>query len=131
MKKEMKKGSNVGKVIAVGAGVAALSAAAYVLFGPKGKENRNKISGWAIKMKGEIIEKLEEAKEITEPIYNKIVDEVSTRYASSGISKDQVHAVVGELRKHWKSMMKDAKAKGGKKAGAVKKKVAAVKKKTR
>lgn len=63
MKKESQV-KNVGKAVAVGAGIAALSAAAYVLFGPEGKKNRKVIRGWAIKMKGEVIEKLENAKRL-------------------------------------------------------------------
>ncbi len=42
MAKTTKKGSGVGKAIAIGAGVAALSAAAYLLMGPDGKSLDNK-----------------------------------------------------------------------------------------
>ena len=59
MAKKIVSTSGVGKVVAVGAGIAALSVAAYMLFGPNGKKNKKAIKGWAIKMKGEIIEKLE------------------------------------------------------------------------
>ena len=62
-KKTNKKGLSAGAVVGIGATVAALGAAAYVLFGPEGKKNKKIIRGWAVKMKGEIIEKLEEAKE--------------------------------------------------------------------
>jgi len=112
----MKKNQNnkAGKVLgaAVGAvaGVAALSAAAYVLFGAEGKKHRKQIKGWAVKMKGEIIEKFEEAKEVTEPMYNKVVDEVASKYAKTkGVNEKEVKAIVADLRKHWKSLMKDAK----------------------
>ncbi|MDQ3076034.1 MAG: hypothetical protein M3Q34_02805 [bacterium] len=125
MAKVTNKKNNVGKVLAVGAGVAALSAAAYVLFGPEGKNNRKKIQGWAVKMKGEIIERMEESKELTESVYNQIVDEVSAKYAvAKGVTKEEVQSVVGELRKHWKMLVRDTKPKV---QGAKKKAVAKVK----
>jgi len=105
-------GMSAGAMVGIGASVAALSAAAYVLFGPDGKKNRKAIRSWAVKMKGEIIEKFEEAKEITEPMYHKIIDDVKAKYSEMpNINKEELEAVVAEVRKHWKTMMKDAKPK--------------------
>lgn len=116
MSKKVNQKVEAGKVAAGVAGVAALSAAAYLLFGPEGKKNRKKISGWAVKMKGEIIEKFEDLKEVTEPMYNKVVDEVSSKYAKAkNLSAEEVAEVVGEIKKHWKSLVKDAKGKKTKK----------------
>ena len=68
IKKTVKKsGLSAKEVIGIGAGVAALSAAAYMLFGPNGKKNQKALRGWAVKMKGEIIEKFEEAKKTLDP----------------------------------------------------------------
>lgn len=107
MKKQNKKKSNVGKMIVVGAGVAALSAAAYLLYGPDGKKNKKIIRSWVLKMKGDIIEKFEEAKEVTEPLYHKIVDEISAKYMKTkGVSQEEVNKVVAELRKNWKAATK-------------------------
>lgn len=120
MAKATNKKVNVGKALGVGAGIAALSAAAYLLFGPEGNKNRKKIKGWAVKMKGEIIEKLEEVKEVTEPVYNKIIDEVGAKYAKAkGLTEQEVKDAVAELKKHWKNMAKAKKP--AKKAGAKKK----------
>lgn len=111
MKKESQV-KNIGKAVAVGAGIAALSAAAYVLFGPEGKKNRKAIRGWAIKMKGEVIEKLENAKEITEPIYHDIVNKVSEKYAKvKSVNPEELAKAVEDLRKQWKNMVRDAKPK--------------------
>lgn len=112
MSKKVNQKVGAGKVVAGVAGVAALSAAAYMLFGPAGKKNRKKISGWAVKMKGEIIEKFEDMKEITEPMYHKVVDEISSKYAKAkNVSADEIAEVVSEIKKHWKSLVKDAKGK--------------------
>lgn len=110
MTKKSNDTSNVGKVIAAGATVAALTAAGYILFGPDGKKNRRKINSWAIKMKGDIIEKFEEAKELTEPVFHSIVDEIAKKYEErKEVSKEELVELVAEMKKHWKDMARDAK----------------------
>jgi gas vesicle protein len=109
----MAKKSNaggVGKALVVGAGVAVASAAAYLLMGPEGKKNRKQIKGWTIKMKGEMIEKLEGLKEVTEPMYHKIVDDISAKYAKlRDVDQADVEQVVDEVKRHWKALVKDSK----------------------
>lgn len=108
--------TSVGKVVAIGAGVAAVSVAAYMLFGPNGKKNQKTVKGWAIKMKGEIIEKLELVKDITAPVYEKIVSEVAEKYAKlKHIDAADIEAEVATLRKHWKAMTKPKAKKSVKK----------------
>jgi len=105
-----KKGMGASGAVAVGVTVAAMSAAAYLLFGPEGKKNRKIIRGWSVKMKGEIIEKFEKAKDLTEPVYHSIVDQVSAKYAKmKDIDADELSKVVADIRKHWKSVSKDGK----------------------
>jgi len=103
MKKNKK--SNVGKVVAVTAGLAALAAAGYFFLGPKGKQNRKAARGWMIKMKGEVIEKMEALKNISENEYHKIVDTAAKAYISSG-GKKEVEKLAKELKSHWKSISK-------------------------
>lgn len=111
-KKGNKKGVSAGEVVGVGAGIAALAAASYILFGPQGKKNRKAIKGWTVKMKGEIIEKLEEAKEITEPVYHNIVDTIKAKYEKAkNVDQEDVDEVVAEIKKHWKALVKDSKPK--------------------
>jgi hypothetical protein len=103
----MKKSKNNSgaKILAVGAGAVALAAAGYYLFGPNAQKNRKNIKGWMIKMKGEIVEKLEMAKEISEPIYQQIVDAAAAKYLTAGsIAKEDVQRLAGELKKQWKSI---------------------------
>jgi hypothetical protein len=120
--------SGVGKAVAVGAGVAVLSVAAYMLFGPNGKKNQKAIKGWSIKMKGEIIEKLELAKDITAPVYEKVISEVAAKYAKlKNINTEDLEAEVLNLKKHWKSLTKSKVKKVAKKV--VKKAVKKVAKK--
>ncbi|KKU80602.1 MAG: hypothetical protein UY07_C0039G0005 [Parcubacteria group bacterium GW2011_GWA1_47_8] len=119
MAKEKSSKGSAGTIITIGAGIAALTAAAYVMFGPEGKKNRKKITGWAVKMKGEIIEKLESAKEITEPVYHQIVNTVAAKYGKlKNINQEDLENTVEEIRKQWKHMAKAAqpKKKAAKKA---------------
>lgn len=111
-KKVNKKGISTKTVVGIGAGVAALSAAAYVLFGPQGKKNQKIIRSWAVKMKGEIIEKFENAKELTEPVYHSIIDNAEAKYAKlKNVDKEELAATVAEIKKHWKSLKKEVSSK--------------------
>jgi hypothetical protein len=117
MKDTSKKGMSTGAMVGVGATIAAVSAAAYLLFGPEGKKNRKVAKGWAIKMKGEIIEKFEEAKELSEPAYQAIIDQVQEKYANvKNVDKAELAALVADIRKHWKAIAKSAKGSKVKKA---------------
>lgn len=107
-----KKGSSVKAAIGIGAGVAALSAAAYMLFGPDGKKNRKIIKGWSVKMKGEIIEKFEEAKELTEPVYHQIVDAAKAKYAKlKNVDQADLDQVISEIKKNWNVLKRDVSGK--------------------
>lgn len=101
------EGTSTGTVVAVGAGVIALAAASYFFFGPEGKKNRNNLRGWMVKMKGEIIEKMEGAKEMTEAAYEKLVDAVAMKYAKTGkISEQEIRLFASVLKQQWKGIVK-------------------------
>lgn len=104
-KQTSKKGLSAGTMAEIGAGVAALSAAAYVLFGPDAKKNRKVIRGWAVKMKGEIIEKFENAKELTEPVYHDIIDKAHAKYSKfKNVDQKELTSLVADIKKHWKAI---------------------------
>lgn len=97
----------VTKIAALGAGVAALATASYYFFGPEGKKNRDNLKSWMIKMKGEIIEKMEAAKEVSEEVYSKIVDTVAKKYAKSGkVGEEEIIAFAEVLKSQWKGITK-------------------------
>ncbi len=106
------KNNYSGQIAAAGFTVAALTAGAYLMFGPDAAKHRKKVKGWAIKMKGEIIEKMEAAQEVSEPMYHKIVDQVAAKYAKlKDVDKDELMAVVEDVRKQWNKIHKQAKPK--------------------
>jgi hypothetical protein len=127
MKKDMnKKGMSAGGVVAIGAGVAALAAASYYFFGPEGKKNQKKMKGWMIKMKGEIIDKMEDAQDMTESAYHAIVDTVSSAYQkSSKVAATDVADYVAVLKKQWKGISGSLKKPAKKTASKVVKKAGA------
>ncbi len=104
MQKKTNKASVV-KYAVIGASLAGLAATAYFFFGPKGKKHRQHAKAWAIKMKGDVVEKLEKAREITEPVYREIIDTVAKEYKKGKkASQPEIVALANDLKKHWKSM---------------------------
>lgn len=103
--------SNTVKIAVIGAGLAGLAAAAYFFLGPKGKKHRQHAKEWAIKMKAEVVKKLQTAKEITEPIYREIIDTVAKEYKKGKkASQPEIDALAVDLKKHWQSISKLALA---------------------
>ncbi len=112
--KAQNKSSDVGVAVGVAAGVAAIAAAGYFLFGPNGKNNRKVIKGWTVKMKGEVLEKIEKLKDITPEMYNAIIDEVAAKYAKlKHINGEEIAMVTTDLKKYWRVISRDVKAKQG------------------
>ncbi|MDP3661760.1 MAG: hypothetical protein Q8R17_02845 [bacterium] len=99
----------VGLELAVlGAGIAGLAAGAYFFFGPKGKKHQRHTKAWAIKMKGDVVAKLERAKAVTKPLYHQIIDSVAKKYEKGmQVSRDEVHALAADLKKHWKILSRE------------------------
>ncbi len=107
----MKKKSTEGtarKVATVGAGVAALAAAGYFFLGPKGKKNQKATRAWMIKMKGDVVEKLESVQDVSKDAYDTIVDSVGGAYEAVADNKDEVRELATELKSHWKSISERA-----------------------
>jgi len=112
MKKKINSLKGV-KLAVIGASVAALAATTYFFFGPKGKIHQRHAKAWAIKMKGEVIGRLENAKDVTEDKYHDIIDSVAKGYVkNSKIAKSEVDLLVKDLKQHWKTISKSAKSAG-------------------
>ncbi len=112
MKKETK---NVAVAASFAVGLAALVASGYFIFGPHGKNNRKQIKGWSLKMKGDVLERLEKLKDVTPEVYNAIIDEVSAKYGKlKSVSDVEVAEIATDLKKHWRAISRDLKAKENK-----------------
>lgn len=110
MKKKTNSVQKGVKLAALGAGIAAIAATTYFFFGPKGKMHQKHAKAWVIKMKGDIVEKLENAKDITEDVYHDIINAVAKDYSrDSRIIKAELNSLVQDLKKHWKTISRSAK----------------------
>ncbi|MEA3306204.1 MAG: hypothetical protein U9Q34_00275 [Elusimicrobiota bacterium] len=96
------------KIIRAGVGIAALAAASsYFLYGKKGNKNREAIAGWTLKMKGEVLEKMEKIKDLNEDKYYKLVDDVAVKYKRvKSVSATELKHMVKELKAGWAHIKK-------------------------
>lgn len=109
--KTKKNGSNAVGLAVLGASLAGLATTAYFFLGPKGQKNQKHAKAWAIKMKEDVVEKLEKAKEISEPVYNEIIDSVAKEYEKNKkAGHGEIGSIVEDLKKHWKTISKIAKS---------------------
>jgi len=99
------------KMIGAGVALAAIAAAAtYFLTGKRGAENREKISVWTLKMKGEVLEKMKKIKDIDKEKYHALVDEVAKRYERVGrVSAAEMKHLTEEVKNAWTHISKQLK----------------------
>lgn len=111
MKKNINHGSGKMKLFVLGASLAGL-AAAYFFLGPKNKKNLENTKSWAIKMRGDVIEKLEQVRDISEAVYGGIIDSVATKYEKSLKSNSkEIRELAQDLKTHWRVISKSVEAK--------------------
>ncbi|MEZ4200813.1 MAG: hypothetical protein R3B69_04540 [Candidatus Paceibacterota bacterium] len=120
-KKTTKKQSLSGSekaMLGVGLTAAAVAAAGtYFLLGSKdAAKNRQKLKGWMLKAKGEVLEALEAAEAMTEEEYHELVDMAAATYSKvKGASKTDIAAFRKEMKDHWHKIEKSAVVKKAKK----------------
>ena len=127
--------STISKNQAVGIGIgltaaAVAAAGTYFLYGSKNAaKNRKAVKSWTLKAKAEVLEKIEQAKEMTQEEYEQLIDTVSTTYAGvKDASKADLSTFKKEMKEHWRSIAKTAAPKKKAAKKAVKKAAAPVKK---
>lgn len=104
MAKKQTNSSGAGALVGLAA-LAAVAAGGYFLYGKDGAKNRKKIKGWTLKAKGEVLEKVEKLKEVSEPEYRKVVDAVAAKYSAvKSIDPAEVQQMAKELHGHWKNI---------------------------
>ena len=123
-KAELTTAQKVG--IGVGLTTAAVAAAgSYFLYGSKNAaKNRKVVKSWMLKAKAEVLEKLEEAKEMTQEDYDKMINVVAGAYSElKNASRSDINTFKKEMKDHWKAIEKVAapKKKAVKKASPAKK----------
>ncbi len=105
-----KNTKQVAVAAGVAAGLAALAAGGYFMLGPNGKKNRKEIKGWTLKMKGDVLERLEKLKDVTPEVYSGVIDEVSAKYGKiKNIQTAELAEIAQDLKKHWDAISRDIK----------------------
>ena len=107
-KKVTKESSHTGLAI-LGGLTAAAAAGAYFIYGNKEVQKKaKKIKGWALKAKGEVLEKIEKIKAVDEKAYHDAIDSVMKRYEKiKSIDTTEAMTVAKELKSHWKNIKKE------------------------
>jgi hypothetical protein len=99
-----------GNGLKVGAGIAIAAAAiagAYFLYGKDGAKHRKMVKGWALKFKGEVLERIENLPELSHGAYLQVIQEVAKRYKPlQNVDPKELAATVQELEGHWKNISK-------------------------
>lgn len=97
---------------------AVAAAGAYFLYGTKdGAKKRKKVSGWMLQAKGEVLEKLESVKDLSEDKYVQTVAGVINKYRKLKRDHgDEVEVLYNEMMSYWKHIKRELKGKEVKKS---------------
>jgi hypothetical protein len=103
-----------GGIVAGLIGLTAAAVGAYYLYGHESaKKNRAKVKGWMLKARGEVLEELEKAGEVTESAYKSAVDTVAKKYNQlKNIDADELEAFITEMRDHWNGIKRTMQTRG-------------------
>lgn len=113
-KSTAKKSHKTG--VAVGVGLTAASIAAiggYFLYGSKNAaKNRKKAKSWMLKAKAEVLEGIEDVKDLTEEEYHELVDAVTKGYKKARkVSASELADFKKDMEAHWKDIERSAAGK--------------------
>jgi gas vesicle protein len=107
MKKETNESSSHAGGIVLGiTALAAAAAGAYYLYGSDdAKKNRRQLKSWALRMKADVMDEIENMKDVTEENYNAVVEKVSKKYAElKDMDRDELAELVDRMKSHWKDI---------------------------
>ncbi len=105
VKKTTKKKCGGKKKVALAASLVGALAAGYYLYGPNAEKSKKKIKGWTLRAKGEVLERFEKKKEVSEEQYKEIVDKITNKYAKlKTVGEKEAAKLNRELKRHWKAI---------------------------
>ncbi len=99
-------------VLGIMGGLAAAAAVgAYFVHNSKDAKKKIKnVKGWALKAKGEALDKLEDMKDVTEDKYKGTVDSIVSKYSKiKKVEGPEIEKLANELKSHWKTIVKELK----------------------
>ena len=97
---------------ALGVGITATVAAiagAYYLYGYRNNpKHRKQLKSWMLRMKAEVMDKLDEVKEINAEAYDAIVGTVAEKYKQlKNVNPQEVIDLASRMKGHWNDIKKD------------------------
>ena len=89
--------------MSTGVRMAALTAAGnYFIHGRHAGENRIRIRGWALQLKGELLQQMEKLNKINQQSYNALVDKIARRYGRvKRANAYELKHITTELKNAW------------------------------
>ncbi len=83
--------------------MAAIAAAGnYFIYGRNAGENCDTITGWALQLKGEVLQKMETLPDINQKAYNDLIDKTARRYGRvKSLSAFERKHITIELKNAW------------------------------
>lgn len=125
-------GEHHGGLALLGGLAVAAAAGAYYIYGhghQDAQKKIKKIKGWAVKIKGDVLHKMESLKHIDEQIYQNVIDTVVKKYENvKNIDTTELAGISKELKGHWRNIKRELNAGSGTAKKTVKKVAKAVKK---
>lgn len=103
--KDTRQSGTKSKLAVAGLIGSAVAGTVY-LYGPDGNKRRQRIRGWMLKAKGEILDHLAAAETLTKQTYEDIVDRVMNAYADeSHVKEKDVARLKKELKNNWEDIV--------------------------
>lgn len=98
------------KGVGIAAVAAAAAAGAYYFYGGKSSaKHRKALKSWTVKIKGELMEKMEKLGHVTKERYERLVNEAIRKYKNvKSVDKAELEKLGRELRGHWHAISRAA-----------------------
>jgi hypothetical protein len=105
-----KKQGDTSKVFVTGAMLGAAAALVFVA-NAQDKAKRKKMRGWALRARGEILEKIENTQAITKDRYEEIVSQVMRKYEKTkSTTEAEVKSLERDLHRSWRHIVAELPA---------------------
>lgn len=90
-------------------GIAVASLAlSYFLYGKNAPKHRRALTSWMLRAKADVMDKLEKAKDISEPMFHNIIDTSMEKYAKlKNINPADIALFGTEIKKQWRDIKKE------------------------
>lgn len=99
--------SKIGKGAAMGTAVLAAVAGSYYLYSKFDDKQKSKVKSWAFRLRADVLDELENMKDVSQKAYDDAVDVASTKYAKlKNVDTDELKLLAKEMKKHWGGIQK-------------------------